>query len=137
EGFFAYLRAEVRPAFDFIVITVIDQKATNVKINDQTVMEYTVRFEAEDGNHYEVKGRTHLRSKVGEEALERVLYLSADPSWGTIFDTIPNGPQFLQDGQIAPPHWSSLFVLFLPTIGMLSFLGLIYTAVSSLPLLFP
>ncbi|MEL6591838.1 MAG: hypothetical protein AAFQ68_17220 [Bacteroidota bacterium] len=115
---------------------VVKQQSTNVLINNEPVIEYTVRFQAEDGISYEVKGRTHLKGKVGDEPLERVLYLPADPSWGTVFDTIPNAPEFLQDGQIVPPPWWYLFLLFLPTIGTIALLGLVYTAVSSLPLLF-
>ncbi|MFK7922327.1 MAG: DUF3592 domain-containing protein [Bacteroidia bacterium] len=105
---------------------VVKQSATNVKINDQTVYEYTVRFKADDGKDYEVSSKTHLSHRIGDEAEERVLYLSADPSWGSIFDTIPNQPQFLPNGVIKSPHWSQLFTLIIPSLGLLSFLAMLY-----------
>lgn len=105
---------------------VIKKRATNVEINGQTVNEYTVRFKADDSKEYEVNNKTHLSQKVGDEATERVLYLSADPSWGAIFDTIPNQPQFLANGAIKSPHWSQLFTLIIPSLGLFSFLAMIY-----------
>lgn len=105
---------------------VIKQKATNVKINEQTVFEYTVRFKAENGRDYEVSSKTHHSGRIGDESAERVLYLAADPTWGEIFDSIPNRPDFLSDGSLKPPHWTKLFTLIIPSFGLLAFLAMLY-----------
>ncbi len=114
---------------------VINQEKTNVSINEQPVIKYTVRFKADNGRQYEVSSKTHHYDRIGDESEEKVLYLSADPSWGEIFDSIPNRPEFLPDGSIKPPHWSKLFSLIVPSLGLISFLSLILSMLSGLRVL--
>lgn len=114
---------------------VIKQRNTPGNINGQPIIEYTVSFEAADGKQYELSSKTHLRDRIGDESEERVLYLSADPSWGEIFDSIPNRPAFFADGSIKPPHWGNLIYLFIPSLGLISFLTFVISVFANVRML--
>ncbi|MEL7531080.1 MAG: hypothetical protein AAFN10_07225 [Bacteroidota bacterium] len=113
----------------------VNQEKTNTIINDKPVIKYTVRFQADNGRKYEVSSKTHLSDRIDDESEERVLYLSADPSWGEIFDSISERPEFLADGRIQPPHWSKLFNLLIPSLGLISFFALILSAFAGIRIL--
>lgn len=114
---------------------IIDKRPTNTKINEQTVYEFTIEFAADNGRTYQVKSRTHKVHLVQDEAEELVLYAPADPSLGVIFDTVPNAPKFVKNGEIAAPGVVQYFNLILPALG-LSMVLLMLTTLLSLSKLF-
>jgi hypothetical protein len=74
-------------------------EATNTSINEQTVYEYTFKFEA-DGQEYFVKGKTHLYDNVEDEEYEKILYEVHDPSMATICDISPYLPKIENSGEL-------------------------------------
>ena len=115
---------------------IIDKRPTNTKINEQTVYEFTIEFTADNGRTYQVKSRTHKIHLVQDEAEELVLYAPADPSLGVIFDTVPNAPKFVENGEIAAPGLGQYFNLILPVLGLSMITLMLMTLFSLSKLLF-
>lgn len=75
-------------------------EATNTSINEQTVYEYTFKFEV-DGQKHLVKGRTHLYDNVEDEEYEKILYEVHDPTMATICDISPYLPKIENSGELS------------------------------------
>jgi len=67
----------------------LSQRATNVRVNDKPVMEYTYEFEARDGESYPGSSKAVRTQRIGDEAREPVLYLPRDPYRSVLIDGLP------------------------------------------------
>lgn len=97
----------------------INKEPTNVKINDRTVYKYTFSFEAHDGRTYEATGKTHIQSLLEDEETERLIYAPNDPSYATMYDTIPSAPKINPDGSFRPLRITSYLNLILPLVSII------------------
>ncbi len=97
----------------------VTKTPTTMKINDQTVYDFTFEFMTRDGRPGIIEGRTHETGRLEDEAHELILYPPDDPSRGVIYDTIPNAPIPMGDGSLAPIPPSSARVLIAPALGIL------------------
>lgn len=80
--------------------------ATNTSINEQTVYEYTFKFEVDGHTHF-VKGKTHLYDNVEDEEYEKILYELEHPEYAAICDISPYLPKIENSGELQKQ--SSLF----------------------------
>ncbi|MDX2248552.1 MAG: DUF3592 domain-containing protein [Bacteroidia bacterium] len=96
----------------------IKTEPTNVTINKQPVYKYTFRFEAHDGKTYEAVGKTHIYSLLTDEKNERLIYAPNDPSYATMYDSIPSAPKLNEDGTLGPMPLSGYGNLILPLISI-------------------
>lgn len=111
----ARLLADGMPA----VGTRVREEATNVKINNRTVMKYFYEFPAADGNVYEATASTHLTETLAA-AQQPLLYNPANPGDATLLAHLPYRPQVDELGQVQPVKLRRLFwTLLLPTVSTL------------------
>lgn len=92
----------------------VKKEPTNVTINKQPVYKYTFSFEAHDGRSYEAVGKTHIQSLLEDEETERLIYAPNDPSYATMYDTIPSAPKMNADGTFHALPFTSYLNLILP-----------------------
>lgn len=86
--------------------TLHSSKATNTSINEQTVYEYTFKFEVNGHTHF-VKGKTHLYNSVEDEEYEKILYEIEAPDYAAICDISPYLPKIENSGELR--QQSSIF----------------------------
>jgi hypothetical protein len=107
----------------------VSQKPTNTRINKQTVYEYTFSFKAEDGNSYEVTGKTHKTYLLLDEKTERLLYLPQDPSYAALYDIIPHAPRIRKDGNFMDASLFDLGSLIVPLLSIVVHGGILFWVV--------
>ena len=95
----------------------VDRKATNTQINDQTVYKYTFEFTADDGQVYPVTAKTHRHGVLDgedpanlpasveyhgdpEDTVEPLVYDPMDPKRAAILDGLPGGPRIDENGNV-------------------------------------
>ena len=77
-------------------------------------MAYTFEFTADDGQKYEVVGKTHLYHLLEDEEKERILYSPFDPNYAVVYDTISGAPKFGDDGIMKQQPIYRVINLFVP-----------------------
>lgn len=87
----------------------IGKRATNTQINKRTVYELAFQFQAEDGQTYEVKSKTHTPEILEDDPQERLLYDAGNPSYAVLFDNLPGHPRMDQNGIITEESLISAF----------------------------
>lgn len=97
----------------------ISATPTNTKINNQTVFAYEFEFSTGTQKHI-AKCKTHLRSKVEDEALEKILYNPKNPAQSVIYDAIATAPKIDKFGKLEQATaLSALFYSLSTIIGLL------------------
>jgi flagellar motor switch protein FliG len=81
--------------------TRIREEATNVRINNRTVMKYFYEFPAEDGNVYEATASTPQADTLAAKE-QPLLYNPANPGDATLIAHLPYRPQVDELGQFKP-----------------------------------
>ena len=97
----------------------IDKRATNVRVNRQTVWELTFEFNSRDGRRHETKARTHETLRLEDERLEPLLYDPADPSVAYMLDELPSRPKIDLVGELEGRPAAAALALILPAIVIL------------------
>jgi hypothetical protein len=99
--------------------TRIREEATNVRINNRTVMKYFYEFPAEDGNVYEAMASTpQTDTLVAKE--QPLLYNPANPGDATLVAHLPFRPKVDELGQFKPVSLGRLMLtMLLPTATIL------------------
>lgn len=111
-------------------------EATNARVNDQVVYEFTFTFEAGDDKSYEVVTKTHETERfAGEGNLkidqgkkrtshagvqEPILYNPFDPTDAVMLDDLPGGPRIDERGEIrgsGPARIPALIIPGLTVVG--------------------
>lgn len=64
----------------------LSERATNVRVNNVPVIEYSYEFEAQDGESYLGSSKSLPSQHIGDEAEEPVLYLEWNPNTSTLVD---------------------------------------------------
>jgi hypothetical protein len=67
----------------------ISMQATNTRVNNQPVMEYTYEFQGWDGDTYTGFSKALPTGAIGDEVEEPVLYLPANPHRSVLVDALP------------------------------------------------
>jgi len=102
---------------------------TNMKVNEQTVFKYVFTFKAENGQEYEVAGKTHETYKLEDEGRERLIYDPEKPEFAILYDLIPHAPFMDRAGNIEQIPFKRAYTLILPgivIIGHLTYYVLAY-----------
>ncbi|MEO0474317.1 MAG: hypothetical protein AAF206_32210 [Bacteroidota bacterium] len=97
----------------------VDKQATNTKINDQTVYEYSFAFKTPDGQKHIAKGKTHHTHLLEDEETEFLLYMADDPDNAMMYDAIPHAPRILPSGEFEALSIFRYWTLIVPGIVML------------------
>ena len=93
------------------------KKATNTRVNKQTVYKYTFEFEV-GGRKQEATCKTHLCHLVEDEEKEIILYDRFNPEFNFVFDAMPNVPNITEAGMLASaPIWK-VTNLLMPILGI-------------------
>ena len=75
----------------------IGKKATNTKINEQTVWELSYEFTTASGRTAVAKARNHEIEALTDQSLEPLVYDPLDPSNAVMLDDLPGRPRLDQD----------------------------------------
>lgn len=75
----------------------IGKKATNTKINGQTVWELSYEFATASGRQAVAKARSHEPEPLTDQALEPLVYDPLDPLNAVMLDDLPGRPRLDQD----------------------------------------
>jgi hypothetical protein len=81
----------------------VARSATSMRVNKQTVFEYTFVFTAEDGKLYQAVGRTHT-GLLEDEDREPLVYDPWDPRRAVMLGCLPGDPRIDEDGRIRVKH---------------------------------
>ena len=112
--------------------TLVTSLPTNMTINEQTVYEYTFKFQAgTSGREHLVKTKSHQGHAIEDEAEEPILYLPSDPDLAVLFDNLPSSASINSQGELnGVSPLSTLAKVALPTLGLLQTLLLLGYLVS-------
>ncbi|MBK5258755.1 MAG: DUF3592 domain-containing protein [Thermoanaerobaculia bacterium] len=94
----------------------IEKRATNMRVNKQTVYALTFEFTGRDGRPHKVTTKTHNPQRLEDEALEPLLYDPDKPSNAYLLDEIPARPTVTPDGQLEGRPGLALALLIIPLI---------------------
>ena len=97
----------------------IDKRATNVRVNRQTVWELTFEFTGRDGRKHEAKARTHETLRLEDERQEPLLYDPAEPSTAYMLDELPSRPKIDLVGELEGRPAAAALALVLPVVVIL------------------
>ena len=67
----------------------ISMKATNTKINEQTVYDLTFEFTAKDNKVYQTHAKTHKYQSLQDDEFEKLVYDRDDPENAVLVDVLP------------------------------------------------
>lgn len=96
----------------------LGHKATNTRINEQTVYAYEFEFYA--NNQPQIATcKTHLTDKIEDEETEKILYDPSDPSFNVVYDAIPSAPRIDRFGKIKQSNLLALRFLLITVIGFI------------------
>jgi len=95
----------------------VEERLTNVRINNLPVIEYIFEFKTREGTMSRVSAKTHLREKLTGSETEQILFDPRDSKRALLLDTLPGRPQFGPMGDIVGSSGSPLAFL-LPLLAL-------------------
>jgi hypothetical protein len=112
----------------------ISERATNVRVNNVPIIEYSYEFDAHDGESYPGSSKSLPSQRIGDEVQEPVLYLPWNPYRSTLVDGLPlrypldvdDFGQWTTHERIWPVVWYALIwagIIVVVAIGCLRALG--------------
>ena len=99
--------------------TLIEKRATNVRVNKKTVWELTFEFTSSEGRTRVAKIRTHEPERLQDEKAEPVLYDPYDPSAVYLLDELPSRPEINSMGQLQDRPRAAALSMILPAVVVL------------------
>lgn len=91
---------------------------TNVQVNNNTVYAYEFEFEA-NYKKYIANCKTHLRHRVEDEELEKILYNKTNPNQNLVYDAISTLPNIDQFGRMEQAGPLAVLYLGITVLGLL------------------
>lgn len=99
--------------------TLIDKRATNVRVNKKPVWELTFEFTSSEGRKRVAKVRSHEPDRLQDEKTEPVLYDPYDPSAAYLLDELPSRPEVNSMGQLEGRPRAAALSLIVPAVVVL------------------
>jgi len=92
----------------------IEQRGTNMRVNNQQVYELVFGFTAIDGRECTTTIRTHQVDRLRDEEEEPLLYDLTDPSRAYLLDSMPSRPKLNEVGELEGRPVAAVFALLFP-----------------------
>lgn len=93
--------------------------ATNMRVNKQRVFHLTFAFLDSDNQEHLTSTKTHLPSRLEDDAEERILYNPANPKQAILVDIIPGMPKIQSNFVLPVSLQKSILVSTIPVLSIL------------------
>jgi hypothetical protein len=94
----------------------VEERPTNMRINNRQVMELLFSFTAHDGREFTASASTHLAGQLRDDGEEPLLYDPVDPSRSILLDLVSSRPEVDESGELRGRPLAALVSFLIPAL---------------------